>query len=272
MEDNRFLKVYKEYKEESRQNCSAQMQFKQMDTSRFDCLRDRSKSFNEPNRFSCLVDDSYHTQNTHKTYHKRHNNHTMQPHVKESVNEMARRYREERKEIEEKNKEIERTRFSFESEYHFPELGRATNELGRATNELGRATNELGKATNELGKATNELGKATNEPLQALEYLKTPEPIKATVKLRTQSLDDFKLSSVNPKGMIATMITTTSIIPIKKDDIVTLSLKSGKIVEPYNDTDVNKVLVKKNVYNSWASVIKSEGNQVVYEQTVTEKN
>jgi rRNA maturation protein Nop10 len=103
MDDNRFMRVYQEYKKEQEQERYA------ID-DRFSKLRER-----EPNRFDCLIDDNYNRyRTTQRNYYE--------PRIpKESVNERARRHREEKANAQ--------PEFSLKSEYHFPELVQTRTDM-----------------------------------------------------------------------------------------------------------------------------------------------
>lgn len=135
MEENRFLRTYKEHKREQQQQ---QEGIKPNYNNRFECLRDKpiEREINrfeclrgntninprdsqdiranyEINRFSCLVDTEY----INKT--KRFNSEReSKPKIKESINSLMKRYVEEKKIIGSLNKPS----LTIVSEYHFPEL------------------------------------------------------------------------------------------------------------------------------------------------------
>ncbi len=236
-EDNRFLRVYREYKEQEQQR-------KVSDDNRFSCLKDdyrpstdnRFSCLKEPspindgdrfNKFSCLVDDNYmNIRNTPQSsprsvpysprsvpysprsapYSPRYEPYSP----RESVNTIGRRQLEERR-LNQKPK------LSFDSEYHFPELG------------------------------------------------KSPE----STKSRTLSIDDFKLDSKKE------MITNTYVTPVIQQTVTKIFIEKGKVTQKEVAVDgselTNKVIITKNTYNSWASVIKSEADNVIkYEKEVSD--
>jgi hypothetical protein len=139
MEDNRFLRAYQEHKREKEQlnyresnnrfDCLRENRNPpvRQDASRFECLRGDINYSNqdvratrETNRFSCLASDDYQSyprQPERVTYLPR-------PEPRESVNDRMRRYQEEKK-VKEAAKPPPAPVFSFESNYHFPELGKA---------------------------------------------------------------------------------------------------------------------------------------------------
>lgn len=143
MEDNRFTRAYLEHKrEKQREQCSNyDNRFSclrdsvpspvKKDAGRFECLRGEINSVshqdvrtNPNNRFSCLVDESY------QSYSRPVENISYLPRVqyqrsepRESVNERMKRYQEEKKTVE-ASKPPPPPVFSFESGYHFPELGK----------------------------------------------------------------------------------------------------------------------------------------------------
>lgn len=229
-EDNRFLRVYREYKEQEQgRRVSTDNRFECLrDTystqdSRFDCLKD---SPIESNKFSCLVDDNYINQRysprsapyspnyspRQEPYSPRSAPYSprQEPYSpKESVNTIARRMIEERR-------LTQKPKLSFDSNYHFPELS----------------------------------------------------PI--STKSRGMSIDDFKLPE---SGAKKEMITNVYVTPIIQETVTKLFIDKGKIVQKEVAVDgselVNKVIVKKNTYNSWASVIKSKADTVItYEQEI----
>lgn len=129
MDDNRFLRAYREYKLEKKElynnnrfECLKDNRYELniRDAGRFECLRDNnylSKSTNHHNRFSSLIDNNY--NNTLRQSHKFIS--TPRPLLKESVNDRMKKYQEEKRIIQ-TNMPISPPVFSFESNYHFPEL------------------------------------------------------------------------------------------------------------------------------------------------------
>jgi hypothetical protein len=143
MDDNRFLRTYQEHRREkeqtrlpvrdidSRFECLRDKPIERSIDSRFECLRgnininpnesqDGRINRDTNNRFSCLADDNYRNQPVRSapsnvTYLPR-------PEPKESVNSQMRRLREEKKAQPPK-----KPAFSYESEFHFPELSKATD-------------------------------------------------------------------------------------------------------------------------------------------------
>lgn len=149
MEENRFLRVYQDHKREkerervefrcdSRFECLRNTPIRREIDNRFECLRENIKDIpNEKphrdlnNRFSCLIDDEYRnepvriapvriapvrTESANITYLPR-------PEPKESINTQMKRLREEKKAMQ-----PSKPAFSFESEYHFPELNNAPKQ------------------------------------------------------------------------------------------------------------------------------------------------
>jgi hypothetical protein len=237
-EDNRFLRVYREHKEqEGRVNTDNRFEclrgtYSTQD-SRFDCLKDNTVKYSNDitNKFSCLVDDNYinNRYSPRDPYSPRLAPYSpmlapysprsvpysprQEPYSpKESVNTIARRISEERR-------LTQKPKLSFDSNYHFPELS----------------------------------------------------PI--TTKSRGISIDDFKLpEAIEVKKE---MITNTYITPVIQETVTKMFLGNGKAISKEVAIDgseiVNKVVVKKNTYNSWASVIKSEADKVItYEQIVSD--
>jgi hypothetical protein len=239
-EDNRFLRVYREYKE--------QEQLRRVsDDNRFACLKDDYRSISDNrftslksdyqpttnddgdrfNKFSCLVDDNY--MNIRNTPHSSPRSAPYSPRSapysprsvpyspryepyspRESVNTISRRQLEEKR-LNQKPK------LSFDSDYHFPELG------------------------------------------------KSPE----STKSRALSIDDFKLDSKKE------MITNTYVTPVIQQTVTKIFIEKGKVTQKEVAVDgselTNKVIVTKNTYNSWASVIKSEADKVIkYEKEVSD--
>lgn len=147
MEENRFLRVYQEHKREKELQQQQQQQNYRETSNRFDCLRENrctvvrqdigrfeclrgnttysnqdDRVSRESNRFSCLAGDDYQSyprQQERITYLPR-------PEARESVNSQMKRYVEEKR-VREAAKPPPPV-FSFESNYHFPELG-STPEL-----------------------------------------------------------------------------------------------------------------------------------------------
>jgi hypothetical protein len=244
-EDNRFLRVYREHKDqEGRVNTDNRFEclrdtYSTQD-SRFDCLKDNTVKYNNDitNKFSCLVDDNYinNRYSPREAYSPRLAPYSprqepysprsapysprqepysprQEPYSpKESVNTIARRISEERR-------LTQKPKLSFDSNYHFPELS----------------------------------------------------PI--STKSRGLSIDDFKLpDAIEVKKE---MITNTYITPVIQETVTKMFLGNGKAICREVAIDgseiVNKVVVKKNTYNSWASVIKSEADKVItYEQVVSD--
>jgi hypothetical protein len=140
MEDNRFLRAYQEHKREKEQeqyNRNTNNRFDclrenrgapvRQDAGRFECLRgDNYISFpdsqdsrvngRDNNRFSCLAGDDYPRQQERVSYLPR-------PQPRESVNTQMKRYVEEKRAVE-ASKPPPPPVFSFESNFHFPELGK----------------------------------------------------------------------------------------------------------------------------------------------------
>jgi hypothetical protein len=138
MEENRFLRAYQEHKREkeqlnyresnSRFDCLRENRSPPVnqDAGRFECLRGNSSYSNqdsrvssESNRFSCLAGDDYQSyprQPERVTYLPR-------PEPRESVNDRMKRYQEEKRAIE-AAKPPPPPEFSYDSNYHFPELGK----------------------------------------------------------------------------------------------------------------------------------------------------
>jgi hypothetical protein len=143
MEDNRFLRTYQEHKREKEQNklpvrdidnrfeCLRDKPIQRSTDNRFECLRgnvninpnesqDERINQDTNNRFSCLADDTYRNQPVKSapsniTYLPR-------PEPRESVNSQMRRLREEKK-VQQPKRPV----FSYESEFHFPELGKSAD-------------------------------------------------------------------------------------------------------------------------------------------------
>jgi hypothetical protein len=229
MEENRFKRAYLEYQREKQLERDRVIQpdynnrfaclkdnfsptqnqaSPSRDAGRFECLRGPSNYSNqdtrvidrESNRFSCLASDEYQSyprQESRVTYLPR-------PEPRMSANEQARRYKEEKKMLPPPPPPM-----TFESEYHFPELGK----------EQQAPTNS-----------------------------KMPKPAK-----------EVKLPESKPA---IDMIVNPIILPVKKEKVLILSYKDGKISqkEMYQDgTDISEdtpVIIKKPVYTSWASVLK----------------
>jgi hypothetical protein len=226
LDDNRFKRAYLEHRREKEierdriqpnyNNRFACLKDNNVapprrDAGRFECLRGPSNYSDqdtrvinrESNRFSCLAGDSYESyprQETARTTY------LPRPEPRESVNEQARRYKEEKKALAPPPPPPPMT---FESAYHFPELGK---EQEAPTNS------KLPKPKQEV---------------------KLPEP-KA------------------PIDMIVNPIVTN----VKKEKVLILSYKDGKVIqkEMYIDgTEINEdkpVIIKKPTYTSWASVLK----------------
>jgi hypothetical protein len=133
MEENRFLRAYQEHKREKEQNspnynnrfaCLKEDQRLKPDAGRFDCLKGDNYVSNQDvrvrdsdNRFACLASDGY---QSYPRQEPQRVHYLPRPEPRESVNSQMRRYREERKVIEPPKPPV----FSFESNYHFPELGK----------------------------------------------------------------------------------------------------------------------------------------------------
>jgi hypothetical protein len=142
MDDNRFTRAYLDHKREKEQASRGDNRFSclrennqtpiKKDAGRFECLRGEINSvshqdvrINPNNRFSCLVDDSY------QSYSRPAENISYLPRVqyqrpepRESINERMKKYQEEKKTIA-ASKPPPPPVFSFESGYHFPELGKS---------------------------------------------------------------------------------------------------------------------------------------------------
>jgi hypothetical protein len=90
MEDNRFLKVYQEYKNELKE--VANNKIRNSLNNRFECLREKHCK-NYDNRFTCLVDEDYGKREKEPEYSR----HTpyKKPEPKESINTLMKKYREE---------------------------------------------------------------------------------------------------------------------------------------------------------------------------------
>lgn len=138
MEDNRFLRAYQEHKREKEQEkqnlgnrfeCLRETRAPPIRESagRFECLRgpintseqDVRVRNQENNRFSCLVDSNY---NSHPVREER-VTYLPRPEPRESVNTQMRRIQEEKRAIAAARPPPPPV-FSFESNYHFPELGK----------------------------------------------------------------------------------------------------------------------------------------------------
>jgi hypothetical protein len=236
MEDNRFLRVYREYKGQEREKEQSQ----EDGTNRFSCLRESSQDCRvnsnidmQTNKFSCLVDDNYINQRysprsapyspsysprsapyspkqepyspRSAPYSPRQESYSYAS--RESVNTISRRMAEERR---------LKPKLSFDSEYHFPDL--------------------------------------------------SPQ----TTKSRGMSLDDFKLPEAKKE-----MITNIYVTPIIQETVTKFFMEKGRITKKDVTADgnepVNKVLVTKNTYNSWASVIKSKADTVIKYEQIDEK-
>ncbi len=236
-EDNRFLRVYREYKEQeqlrrvSDDNRFACLKddYRQSTNNRFTCLKESGTNDDGDrfNKFSCLVDDNY--MNIRNTPHSSPRSAPYSPRSvpysprsvpyspryepyspRESVNTIGRRQLEERR-------SLQKPKLSFDSEYHFPELG------------------------------------------------KSPE----STKSRALSIDDFKLDSKKE------MITNTYVTPVIQEKVTKIFIEKGKVTQKEVAVDgselCNKVIVTKNTYNSWASVIKSEADSVIkYEKEISD--
>jgi hypothetical protein len=136
MEENRFLRAYQEHKREKEQlqnyresnnrfDCLRETRVTPIRESagRFECLRSSEQDVRvisqENNRFNCLVDNSYRSHPVREeriTYLPR-------PDVRESINTKMRHLQEEKRAIA-ATKPPPPPVFSFESNYHFPELGK----------------------------------------------------------------------------------------------------------------------------------------------------
>lgn len=225
MEENRFKRVYLEHQREKQLERSSVVsnynnRFSclkdnnvappRSDAGRFECLRgslnhseqDIRIVNQESNRFSCLASENYERyprQEIQRTTY------LPRPEPRESVNERARRYQEEKKTVSTPPPPP----MTFQSDYHFPELGKEQEVL-------------------------------TNSKL--------PKPAKE-VKLPEQKA---------PINMIVNPI----IAPVKKDKVLILSFKDGKVTqkEMYDDgTEIMEaapIIIKKPTYTSWASVLK----------------
>lgn len=224
MEENRFLRVYQDYKKEkelernsirptynNRFDCLKNDTIQRESNNRFECLRENSninsKIQTEPikhqdhNRFSCLMDD-YKNNSVAETsiYNSSRNiNYLPKPEIRESINEQMRRFKEENKVIRLSRK----PNFSFESNYHFPELCKSDN-----------IHSESEKKQKEMFVNT------------------TIVPINKKITTRL-SYENGKL--------------------VSKD-----VYEDGSSIEP------GIVMVKKSNYTSWASVIKDEKNEIIY--------
>lgn len=232
-EDNRFLRVYREYKDQERQEqqrkvsddnrfACLKVDYRPSSDNRFTCLKETSpiNDGDRFNKFSCLVDDNY--MNIRNTPHSSPRSVPYSPRSapyspryepyspRESVNTIGRRQLEERR-------SLQKPKLSFDSEYHFPELG------------------------------------------------KSPE----STKSRALSIDDFKLDSKKE------MITNTYVTPVIQQTVTKIFMEKGKVTQKEVAVDgselTNKVIVTKNTYNSWASVIKSEADKTIkYEKEVSD--
>lgn len=147
MEDNRFTRVYLEHKREKELDRAPQPDYNnrfaclkenntpppRRDAGRFECLRgdtyinpsdsQDTRVNREPNRFSCLADDGYQSYPREEYISKP--VYLPRPEPRESVNSRMKRYQEE----ERIKKPITPVAppppvFSFESSFHFPELGK----------------------------------------------------------------------------------------------------------------------------------------------------
>jgi hypothetical protein len=136
MEENRFLRTYQEHKREKEQlnyresnnrfDCLRENRNPpvRQDAGRFECLRGNTSYSNqdlrEPNRFSCLASDDYQS-------YPRQQERVLRPEPRESVNTQMKRYIEEKRAKEPVKPTI--PPLTFESNYHFPELGSTPEEL-----------------------------------------------------------------------------------------------------------------------------------------------
>jgi hypothetical protein len=145
MEENRFLRTYQEHKREKEQNvikpnydnrfeCLRETRLAPVreGAGRFECLR---SDITSSNRFSCLADDDYKNrsrQSERITYLPRSEPERImprsepervvylpRPEPRESVNTQMKKYVEEKKALKPSTPV-----FSFESNYHFPELNK----------------------------------------------------------------------------------------------------------------------------------------------------
>ena len=136
MEENRFLRTYQEHKREKEQlnyresnnrfDCLRENRNPpvRQDAGRFECLRGNTSYSNqdlrESNRFSCLAGDDYQS-------YPRHQERVIRPEPRESVNTQMKRYVEEKRAKEPVKPPT--PPLTFESNYHFPELGSAPEVL-----------------------------------------------------------------------------------------------------------------------------------------------
>lgn len=147
MEDNRFVRAYQEYKREKEQtNHNYNNRFECLRETRpspviregggrFECLRGENY-ISYPNsqdtrvngrdindRFACLADDRYQSypRQPPECVH-----YLPRPEPKESINSQMRRYQEEKR-ISIATKPPSPPKLSFDSNYHFPELGKTAD-------------------------------------------------------------------------------------------------------------------------------------------------
>jgi hypothetical protein len=226
MEDNRFMRVYNEFKKEQEG-----LKYSRVEpNNRFSCLVENNNNISkkEPNRFECLVDRNYESyprsgysettylprvSESRPTLNENYSRNgysgttTYLPRVsepRESVNERMKRYKEEQA-----KKPPPPPEFSINSDYHFPEL------------------------------------------VQKIPVMDKPKMPEASVKKE--------------------MIVNEVIIKKTQSILTSLCWHNGKLVkkEIYEDgTEVSednpRVILKKPVYSSWASAVKSEVNNIVY--------
>jgi hypothetical protein len=240
-EDNRFLRVYSEYKQQEKQERQErqEQQIRSSNDNRFACLKEgyqpssipdnrfaclkndsqTTADISQSNKFACLLDENYMNRSSSRQepysprqepYSPRSVPYSPGPYSpRESVNTITRRLSEERR-------TNQKPKLSFDSDYHFPELG------------------------------------------------KSPE----STKSRTLSIDDFKLDSKKE------IITNTYVTPVIQETVTRYFMEKGKVTKKDVAVDgseiANKIVVTKHTYNSWASVIKSEADNVIkYEKEIS---
>ncbi len=217
MEENRFLRAYQEHKREKEQgaikpdydnrfSCLRESRLPpvKQGAGRFECLRgDNYISFpesqdtrvngGENNRFACLAGDDYQSrprQPERVTYLPR-------PEPRESVNTQMKRYVEEKKALEPPKPPPAPT-FSFESNYHFPELGKTQEAPSLSKMPKPKAEVKL------------------PEPKQPKDMIVTP--IVVPVKMKTMTLMCFKNGKLESKEVYedGTEVPESGLVVLKK--------------------------------------------------------
>jgi hypothetical protein len=148
MEDNRFLRAYKEHKKEQEREREA---IKPIYNNRFECLREPplERPIRDTNnrfeclreniipqkdcRFNCLLDDGYQRQPIREPIRAP----IRRPEPRESINAKMNQYRNEKKIIT-----PAKPKLSVESEFHFPELVKI-NENTKSNENNSQKINSL---------------------------------------------------------------------------------------------------------------------------------